>query len=94
MDLGLLTTAVADLALPVASQVLEPKSSITSSEEVEADAKVFKEKRAALLVSKKVSVREVPSGINATQVMLGSNLQFGPTMIGRYFGYGMCLRLY
>lgn len=72
---------------------LGPKSKISGSGEVKAVAKLFRDKNAALLASKRASMLDVLPWFHDTQVLLGRVLDFISTMLKEYFMYEICCQL-
>lgn len=66
VDCELLNSQEADLVSTFASRVLNPKCYIRDSAETKAVARVFEERRAALLTNKKASVSEVWPELDGT----------------------------
>lgn len=91
VDSELPAAAEADPVLKVASQGLSPKSDISGSIKVILVAKVFKEKRAELMASKKARLRKTPPALDPTQVLPGHPLHFICTIFGNYSSEEICL---
>lgn len=66
----LVTSAEADSLITFGFQMLSPKSDFSGSDEVAAVAKVFRDKRAAVLARKKAYVYQVPPRLDAPQMLL------------------------
>lgn len=60
---------------------------------MKAAAKVSRDDRAALLASIKASVREGPSGLDATQVQAIQTIHFTVAVFEDYFRYEECRHL-
>lgn len=71
VDSERLNAADTDLLLELASQPLNQKSSTDGSCRVQVAAKVFKDETASVIANTKVSVPEVPAGLDAKRLMPG-----------------------
>lgn len=89
VDSKLLTAPETDLVLASAPEVLNRKSDIIGSAKVRGATKVWKEGRAVDLANKKVSVWQVPPGLDATKVLLANVLHVISTIFKDYFFYEM-----
>lgn len=90
VNLEVLSAAKPDLVLTIASQVLNPKSEVSGSGEVQPAAGVFTTKMGASLARKKAAVWEIPPGREATKVMSRSVPHFLPTLYENCSLYEMC----
>lgn len=71
VDSKALSAAEPDLTLAFVSPVLNLRSAISGCSEVKAAAKAVPDEMGPVLARKKVPVREVSPGLDATQVMTG-----------------------
>lgn len=76
--------------LTFVSQVLSTTFDISGSEEVRSAAKFLKKKQATPLANKKASAWEVPSELDATQLLPRDILQFISTTLEDYLLCEMC----
>lgn len=70
----MLTAAETSRAVMLAFQVLDSNLEINGSGKMKAVAKLVRGERAAVLVSRKASLRGVPLGLTVTRVLLSSIL--------------------
>lgn len=80
LDSTVLSAAEPDFLLTFAFQMLNPNSDTTEGEEGRAVAPGFKGKAAVLSARKKATAWEMPSGLDARQVMHGHTLPFFCTL--------------
>lgn len=70
-----LTAAESYLLLPFPSQVVIPSSNIKKDEEVRAEIRRIEEKETVDLACRKAAAWQMPTGLDATQPLLGKILQ-------------------
>lgn len=86
----MLTAAKADLVLTLATQMLNPKSDISESGQVEATERDFLDEKGALLDKEKATVCEFPLELTAMQDTPASTTYFLSAVCAESSLYEMC----
>lgn len=79
--------------MPFGSLVLNPKSNVSRSGDVEATAKAFTVQMRTFLSKKKATVREARPGLDAAQVMPGHTIYFLSALHEEYCLHEMCTHI-